>query len=1247
MLTKAVARCFSSRHQRLSTCGVLTVLAFGLCQASTQAAVGDRLDDLAAPVLVMVELEAPPTTHVYHRSLVAQGATLKAKAAATRVAQAHLGHLESTQRQLLSALTASPIRATQLYSLQRVYNGIAVQVAPSQLETIRHLPGVVAVHPLVPKVRVSSTSVPFVGTPTVWDGSGLGLTGDTISIGIIDTGVDYLHTDFGGSGLAADYAANDTTSNGDAFFPTAKVVGGFDFVGDAYDASNPLNAVPVPDPDPMDCEGHGTHVAGIAAGFGVLSDGSTYAGAYGPATPFGSLRIGPGVAPEAVLYALRVFGCGGTTAVVEEALEWAVDPDQNGDFSDHLDVVNLSLTSPYASALDPTAIAADNAALAGVIVVAAAGNDGDTHFITGSPAVADRAVSVAVMWDSDLFGVGARITAPPAIAGTHQASGAGFGPAVMSPGVSGEVVLAMPENACSPLSNAAAMAGKIALVARSASCTAVTQARNAQTAGAIAMLVANNQPGLTFLANDGTGGDITISSLLVRQRAGEAIQGELPGVMATLDRVLLGDMFAPFSSRGPRRAASPVVLKPDLAAPGVAILSAGMGNSVSGGKGTAIKSGTSMAAPHVAGLMALLRQLHPGWSVAQLKALAMNTTSNVYADPEHTPPLADPPQVGAGRIHVSQAALTGAIAYDNDAPERVGISFGHREVLALLTDDRVVEVRNLTVDPATYSVELLQLSDIPGVDFSLPDGDTLVVPALGTAELTVHLAAQASLMQHTHGETLDEATFGFDRHWMSEEGALLVLTPTAGSETVPLRVPIYAAARPAADMHGPSRLDVIGLTGTAILPLSGQEVVSGPSPPLDEISLVAPFELQQLLTLPDGTEPDRSQLAAIGVTTDFPAQPSGLSDSTIFFAIASHGPGSTPNTVRHEVEIDTDRDGTADFRLFNADSGNATFGAPTDAFISLLVNLGTAAANVQQPINALSPTAFHTVPHKSDVMILPVSTAALGLSPGSSRFDYQVKSFALGLDNATATGGDPSQAWPLPRPASTARPALAVRTAESAVLTFDPAAPGLDFTDGLPGFPMHQDLDGDSLPVAYDLPAFDANGSLALLLFHLHNQDADRVDAIGLRSNALPDLSLTLLASPEPALARGHLTYEVQVTNPPGTLTATNVVVQGALPPGALFEPALSNSVCSQMGGEVVCDLGSLHPGWVRIRRFTVSLPDLASGATVNFQATVTADEIDPNPLDNTYDAATTIGDLLFSDGFESGNLQAWSTKAP
>ena len=220
-----------------------------------------------------------------------------------------------------------------------------------------------------------------------------------MKVAIIDTGLDYYHADFGGSGDPTDYTNADPTTLADGGFPTAKVAGGYDFAGDGYDATGENGSVtPVPDPDPLDCgpagggDGHGTHVAGTAAGEGVLADGSTFTGPYNASTIAGhSWKVGPGVAPQATLYSFKVFGCQGSTDLTVDAINAAV--------AAGVDVINMSLGSPLGepSPDDPSSVASDNAVKAGVVVIASAGNSGPNAYVHGSPAAATGVISAAAL----------------------------------------------------------------------------------------------------------------------------------------------------------------------------------------------------------------------------------------------------------------------------------------------------------------------------------------------------------------------------------------------------------------------------------------------------------------------------------------------------------------------------------------------------------------------------------------------------------------------------------------------------------------------------------------------------------------------------------------------------------------------------------------------------------------------------------------------------------------------------------
>jgi minor extracellular serine protease Vpr len=147
--------------------------------------------------------------------------------------------------------------------------------------------------------------VPLVGALRLWSKVSP-LHGEGIRVGVIDTGIDYTHANFGGPGTVDAYTGNDKTIIEPGTFPTAKVVGGWDFAGADYDASSDATATPVPDFDPLDVEGHGSHVAGTIAGYGVTAGGATYAGPWDGTLDPTTLGIGPGAAPAASLYALKV-----------------------------------------------------------------------------------------------------------------------------------------------------------------------------------------------------------------------------------------------------------------------------------------------------------------------------------------------------------------------------------------------------------------------------------------------------------------------------------------------------------------------------------------------------------------------------------------------------------------------------------------------------------------------------------------------------------------------------------------------------------------------------------------------------------------------------------------------------------------------------------------------------------------------------------------------------------------------------
>src|ERR1700692_1019090 len=279
-----------------------------------------------------------------------------------------------------------------LARFQHAINGIKVQGTPDQIRSFAALPGVVQVKGVRTYSLRNAQSVPFIGAPLAWQGPP-GLRGEHVKVAVIDTGVDYTHANFGGPGTVSAwqnaFAHSDQPADPTLFGPNApKVKGGIDLVGDAYDASV-AGSVPVPDPNPLDCFGHGSHVSGTAAGFGVTSAGVTFTGPYDETTPSQLFTIGPGVAPLADLYAVRVFGCAGSTNVVVDGIDWAV--------ANNMQVISMSLGSDFGSEDDADAEASENAVEAGIVVAAASGNAGPIPYIASTPSSGEKVISVAAM----------------------------------------------------------------------------------------------------------------------------------------------------------------------------------------------------------------------------------------------------------------------------------------------------------------------------------------------------------------------------------------------------------------------------------------------------------------------------------------------------------------------------------------------------------------------------------------------------------------------------------------------------------------------------------------------------------------------------------------------------------------------------------------------------------------------------------------------------------------------------------
>ena len=730
----------------------------------------------------------------------------------------------------------------------------------------------------MPKTATNATTVPLTRAPQEW-ASGVGGTGAGVTIGVIDTGIDYTHADFGGPGTKQAYATAHANSAKAPTFPdTDKVAGGYDFVGDGYnpdllqddtvDFDEALaGATPHPDRNPLDCDGHGSHVSGSAAGYGVAADGTTYGGPWNGTTPFATMEIGPGMAPQATLYGLKVFGCEGSTEIVAEALDWAADPNGDGDLSDHLDVVNMSLGSDFGSPDDPDSVAANNAVKAGITVVASMGNAGDEFEVGGSPGDATGVIAVAASDDATdtvdgLVATVDGVTAPgsplPALRSDAYAWAS-------KPGVTNALVATVSANwtsgslgstnadGCAPFSAAqrSRVAGKVALLLwddddSTRRCGSAARSGNAAEAGAIGAVLGSDAA--RFSA--GITGDSRIPVMIANSTGTQTLKDAVdPGkvVRVTMTNELRNsvkldwgggaddptDQVADFSSRGVATAHG---VKPDVAAPGVSVFSAAMGT---GNEGIA-ESGTSMSSPHTAGLAALVVAGHPGWRPEQVKAAIMNTASHdVFVGPGQTGQPVSLLRAGVGRIDAVDAVATESLAYVVDDPGSVNVSFGTLDVSAPTTYSKQVRVDNTATSPRTYALSVASFNALPGAVWSVAP-TSLTLPAGSSATVTVTLTLTPSLLDRSPDPSLDLHALGLVRSWLQESTAELVVNPSAGPD---LSVGLYAAPRPASTMKGSlSALTGTGAVATGTLSLSGAGISQGSGP--GEIdSLVSAFEL--------------------------------------------------------------------------------------------------------------------------------------------------------------------------------------------------------------------------------------------------------------------------------------------------------------------------------------------------------------------------------------------------------------------
>jgi subtilisin family serine protease len=543
------------------------------------------------------------------------------------------GHIQAMNRALGHELNVS-------HYFLVTHSGIAARLTPEEAQTVRGLPGIKSVERERMYHTTTFRSPEFIGANQIWDGTavpgGVGTKGEGIIVAMLDTGIDPTHPSF-----ANDAACGHGTTEPD------KLLSALDC--SSTDPNGLCNG-----PDPTDHVDHGTHTSSEAAGDTVGTD----------ATPPPFLQIS-GVAPCASIRAYRVCQ---TNTCADADIEAGIDS-----VLIHGDCKLLSFSiSGGDSPWNDTDRSFLDVVDSGVLVAASAGNTsagvpdpvGQVNHL--GPWVLTVAASTKDQELDAVLSASGPGNPPPETQNIPMTKGSASpdgtplddfpirhftGQDIDFEGCNGQ-----------PPFPANFFDGAVALIRRG-NCTFTEKINNAAAAGAAMVVIRNNQPGT--ISMDTTGQDPTTPAYSISdQTIGDALNAFVDANPndATIDFnpqgtvAVQGDVLADFSLRGPVPAPFQDIQKPDITGPGVNIYAAIPINL--GGYGNI--SGTSMSCPHNSGSAALIRAVHPDWTVSEVKSAMMLTSFNGGTKEDGTTPW-DADDVGNGRIDLSKAALAGLV----------------------------------------------------------------------------------------------------------------------------------------------------------------------------------------------------------------------------------------------------------------------------------------------------------------------------------------------------------------------------------------------------------------------------------------------------------------------------------------------------------------------------------------------------------------------------------------------------------
>jgi subtilisin family serine protease len=845
----------------------------------------------------------------------------------SEAAQAKI-NLRNEQANLLDRIRALDPNARVVASTQVVLNAVFVEVDAKVLPKLAMDKAVMRIAPVGNYQLDLSETVPYIGGTAV---QAKGYTGKGIKVAVLDSGIDYLHADLGGSGDPADFAGNDPTIIEPGTFPTRKVVGGYDFTGSSWP-----NTEEMPDPDPIDDGpggGHGTHVADIIAGK-------------------------MGVAPGASLYAVKVCSsvstsCSGLALI--QGMEFAVNPNGDGRLNDRVDIINMSLGSTYGQPFDDDLSAAvDAATMVGVLTVASAGNSADKPYANGTPGGANSALSVAQTSVPSAFLPLMQIIAPANIVGefpaVFQPWSAPLTAAIEAPvqygnGAGGNL------DGCAPFAPGS-LAGKIGLVNRGG-CNFTLKVKNVGDAGGLIGIIGLIAPGDAFEGGDGGDRPIDIPGYMVTQTVANRLRSGLPDTVVRFDPAvgvpLAGSMVGS-SSRGPQHEDTHLI-KPEIGAPGASV------SAIAGsGTGTGPFGGTSGAAPMVAGSAALLLEatggtkatakgtasgtaIGHGLTPVEVKARLMNNGFTGVVNDALTGALAPITRIGGGEVRVSLAVDAPAAAWDNDMPQGA-LSFGFVDVAdEVVTIKRTVRVRNYSNKRINYSVTpTFRFADDVSTGAVTVDAPSMVAvgPGRGTDTLfDVSITINGALLR---GNFMNSGSAGADPSTLTtnEYDGYIVLDD--GKH--PIRLAWHVLPRKAARVT-PETTALVPGSFPQVIGLNNSGVGTAQN---DAYALLATSP--QLTVGGRGEQSPTPDIRAVGVNT-YPVPAGFCSGNASFlwaFAVNTWERQQHLLPVSHQVWLDTNRDGIDDYVVLNRDASG--LGTITDGRqLAWVLNLATGNAS--------------------------------------------------------------------------------------------------------------------------------------------------------------------------------------------------------------------------------------------------------------------------------------------------------------